>query len=456
MELMEMLSQSIATGRKAYFAAEERPAAFVAQSAYEASADGSACWHNCLGLGDNAAFMTYLKAYKNMAGKVQMVYIDPPFFSGARYDAVVRLDAPALAEPVMARHEAYQDIWKDGMGEYLSMLACRLYLIRDLLCREGTVWVHVDWHASHYVRLLLDEIFGADRFVNEIIWTYKSGGSTKKHFARKHDTIFVYSRTKAYYFQPLTEKSYNRDLKPYRFKGVQEYQDETGWYTMVNMKDVWQINMVGRTAGERTGYATQKPEALLQRIIACSTRAGDICADFFCGSGTLAAVAGKMHRRWLCCDAQRLAVGTTWQRVIGDMGADGEPILLLTAEPQEKKQEAAIVALDKKPYGDGQNRLIRLSLTGYRPEAAEAVPLAVEGKAAFRRIAQAGGLELVNGWSVDFHYDGQVHRPQQIMCRTQKGLVLSAEAVCQKDAWISVEVVDLLGNRSLTVLKGGL
>ena len=103
-------------------------------------------------------------------------------------------------------------------------------------------------------------------FVNEIIWTYKSGGSSKKHFARKHDTILVYSKTDKYYLSLPKEKSYNRGLKPYRFKGVEEFQDETGWYTMVNMKDVWNIDMVGRTSAERTGYATQKPEALLSSL----------------------------------------------------------------------------------------------------------------------------------------------------------------------------------------------
>lgn len=103
----------------------------------------------------------------------------------------------------------------------------------------------------------MDEIFGEDNFVNEIIWHYKSGGSGKRHFSRKHDTILVYSKTKKYYFLPDKEKSYNRGFKPYRFKGVKEYKDDMGWYTMVTMKDVWNVDMVGRTSSERTGYATQ-------------------------------------------------------------------------------------------------------------------------------------------------------------------------------------------------------
>ena len=231
----------------------------------EGSSNG---WKNLLALGENGAFMKALLQDENMAGQIQMVYIDPPFFSKSSYDAVIRLEgAGEDGKALSLKHPAYEDVWEKGLEQYLVMLTARLLLIRDLLSDEGTIWVHMDWHASHYVRILLDEIFGTERFLNEIIWTYKSGGSGKKHFSRKHDTVLVYSKTAHYYFQPLKEKSYNRGLKPYRFKGVEEFQDETGWYTMVNMKDVWQIDMVGRTSSERTGYATQKPEALLERIL---------------------------------------------------------------------------------------------------------------------------------------------------------------------------------------------
>ena len=160
------------------------------------------------------------------------------------------------------------------------MLCIRFYMMRDLLADEGCLWVHLDWHIVHYVKVLLDEIFGQKNFINEIIWNYKSGGSSKRHYARKHDTLLFYAKSPKYYFEAQKEKSYNRGYKPYRFKGVREYRDETGWYTMVNMKDVWQIDMVGRTSAERTGYATQKPEALLTRILESCTREGDIVCDF--------------------------------------------------------------------------------------------------------------------------------------------------------------------------------
>ena len=161
------------------------------------------------------------------------------------------------------------------------MLASRLLLMRELLSDDGVLCLHLDWHASHYARVLLDEIFGSENFVNEIIWNYKSGGSTNKRFSRKHDNILIYSRTKKFKFRPQKEKSYNRGFKPYRFKGVEEFQDDIGWYTMVNMKDVWSIDMVGRTSAERTGYATQKPKQLINRIIEAFTDEGDIVADVF-------------------------------------------------------------------------------------------------------------------------------------------------------------------------------
>ena len=245
-----------------------------------------------------------------MAGKIQMIYIDPPFFTKTDYDAVLK------AGDVNIRHKAYGDKWENGLSEYLKMLTVRLYLMRDLLADTGLIWLHLDWHVVHYAKIIMDEIFGEKNFVNEIIWNYKSGGAGKRHFSRKHDTVLVYAKSRNYRFYPLKEKSYNRDFKPYRFRGVKEYRDDLGWYTMVNMKDVWNIDMVGRTSRERTGYATQKPEQLIARMIACCTTEGDLCADFFCGSGTLPAVAASMGRCFIGCDKGSLAVESTISRLI--------------------------------------------------------------------------------------------------------------------------------------------
>jgi DNA modification methylase len=164
---------------------------------------------------------------------------------------------------------------------------------------------------------MADIIFGGDdHLINEVIWFYKSGGSSTKRFANKHDTLLFYAKNKKKYkFFPQEEKSYNRGLKPYRFKGVKEYRDDHGWYTIVNMKDVWEIPMVGRTASERTGYATQKPEALLERIILSCTEKGDVCMDPFGGSGTLAAVSRRLGRHWINIDNNIEAIETVAKRL---------------------------------------------------------------------------------------------------------------------------------------------
>lgn len=271
---------------------------------------------NILAYGDNISFMKYLINERDMKGKIKLIYIDPPFFSKSNYEATLKIKSDACGDGTekKVKQLAYRDVWEQGMEEYLTMLTSRLLLMHDLLTDDGTIWVHLDWHSVHYVKILMDDIFGDGNFINEIIWQYKSGGSSKKHFARKHDNILVYGKTKKYYLNLPKEKSYNRGLKPYRFKGVEEFCDDIGWYTLVNMKDVWNIDMVGRTAKERTGYATQKPEALLARIIEAGSCEGDTVADFFCGSGTLGIAAEKLGRRWICSDIGSAAADTCVRR----------------------------------------------------------------------------------------------------------------------------------------------
>ena len=199
----------------------------------EAAAD-----FNMLALGDNLDFMAYLLKERGMEGKINLIYVDPPFFSKSDYGSDIRLKSDKIEKIPIMRQKAYHDTWENGMEEYLKMLALRFFLMHRLLAGDGSLFVHLDWHAVHYVKILLDEIFGAKNFVNEVIWQYKSGGASRRCFARKHDNLLFYGKTRNYYFKPMQEKSYNRGFKPYRFKGVKEYRDETGWYTMVNRKDV--------------------------------------------------------------------------------------------------------------------------------------------------------------------------------------------------------------------------
>jgi len=225
---------------------------------------------------------------------IDLIYIDPPFNSNRNYSA------PAKG----VDHRHFSDKF-DGVDAYLHYMKPRLGELHRVLKPTGSFYYHCDWHASHYVKVLLDrpELFGYANFQNEIVWCYRSGGaSPRKRFSRKHDIILFYSKTGDYVFNGLREKSYNRGLKPYRFQGVEEYRDEAGWYTQVGMKDYWEINMVGRTSRERLDYPTQKPQALLERIVAAGSNEGDIVLDAFCGSGTALAAAQKLGRRWIGID----------------------------------------------------------------------------------------------------------------------------------------------------------
>ena len=266
-----------------------------------------------LALGDNVNYMRWLLA-NGYAGRFRLIYIDPPFFTKAKYNATVNVrDAEGASHKI--HHLAYDDRFERNLEYYIENMTVRLLLMKELLADDGLMWVHLDWHSSHYIKLLLDELMGEKNFVNEIIWSYKSGGSGKKHFSKKHDTILVYSKSSKYFINVPEEKSYNRGFKPYNFKGVKEYQDENGWYTLVNMKDVWTIDMVGRTSKERTGYATQKPLELMKRIISASSEDGDLVGDFFCGSGSFVQAAEQMGRKWVGCDNEELATAMAKKRL---------------------------------------------------------------------------------------------------------------------------------------------
>ncbi|MDE2750760.1 MAG: DNA methyltransferase [Chloroflexota bacterium] len=206
---------------------------------------------------------------------------------------------PALNEIIEAAYHAHTP----NMAAFLAFMSVRLIEINRILKPTGSLYLHCDPTANSYLRLMLDSIFGVDNFRNEIVWSYRSGGAGKRWFARKHDTILFYVKTDNYDFHVPTERSYNRDFKPYRFKNVKEYQDEEGrWYTLPSMRDVWEIPMVGRTSKERVGWTTQKPLKLYRRIVEASSNDGDIVLDPFCGCATTCIAAEQLGRQWVGID----------------------------------------------------------------------------------------------------------------------------------------------------------
>lgn len=405
---------------------------------------------NILANGDNLLFMKYLLEQKEMAGKINLIYIDPPFFSKANYGSELKLHSDKIKKIPVIKQKAYHDVWEDGMEEYLKMITIRLLLMKELLSEDGCLWVHLDWHSVHYVKILLDEIFGEKNFINEVIWTYKSGGVSKNYYARKHDTLLFYAKSQKYYFKAQQEKSYNRDFKPYRFKGVSEYRDEVGWYTMVNMKDVWQINMVGRTSAERTGYATQKPEQLIDRILESCTREGDLCADFFGGSGTLSAAADRMGRKWISCDIGELAAVNTHKRMVST-SKDG--YIFYTESNNLENKGNLKVRTDLQPPSVSDRMKLTVTLLEYQPNSFSSIPVEEKFLPVIKKIVKEDSLQLIDYWSIDFDYDLITFQPRLHFCKENEGIQISCDWLAKKFANIGIRCIDIFGNSTFQVIN---
>ncbi len=255
---------------------------------------------NALIHGDNLSVIARLAAH---GPAVDLIYIDPPFASGSDYRVVARrppsADAPETPGLVVA-DGGFGDRWDSGLLGYLSMLAPRLMLMKQTLAETGSIYVHVDWHASHWVRVLLDEVFGASAFCNEIAWLYGLGGSSPRRWPRKHDTIFWYAAVPgSQWFSPSMVPATSA-----RMRGQ-----------LKKAPDYWDIPALNNQAHERTGYPTQKPAALLQRIVESSCPPGGIVADFFAGSGTTAAVADSLGRSWISVDSGDAAIALASARL---------------------------------------------------------------------------------------------------------------------------------------------
>ena len=312
-------------------------------NAFNAALDGGS-WMNRLVYGDNLLTIQALLAgdpqtgLPSLGGKVDLIDIDPPFDSKADYRTKVVLPGVDIQQkPTVVEQFAYADTWEEGTISYLKMIYKRLILMKELLSDTGTVYVHIDWHIDSYVKIMLDDIFGKDNFRDQIIWYYPGGIKAVPHyFPRKHDCIYCYSKTNNYVFnnqrkgiednslysrwikysedgETITYKNFPRtdkvkfDMYVKRFisQNKREPKDEDVIYRFEGalVDDVWDdCPAVFRLLNEKTGYSTQKPASLLERIIKASSNEGDLVCDFFGGSGTTAAVAERLGRRWITCD----------------------------------------------------------------------------------------------------------------------------------------------------------
>ncbi len=289
-------------------------------------------WKNKLIWGDNKYVMSAL--LEKFAGKIDLIYIDPPFATGSDFTVTTQIGERNLdvtKEQSILEEKAYRDTWGKGIESYVAMMSDRLMIMKQLLSSRGTLYLHCDWHVNHYIRSILDDVFGPDSFINEIVWHYFGfKRKTARNFPRKHDTILVYGID--------DEHTWHVQFKPHRpeyvarFKKDKQgrlYRDDVnptgGGRRIIYLDDVegdivdsvWDdIPPVNPMGSERWNFETQKPERLLERIIKASSNEGGLVADFFCGSGTTLAVAEKLGRRWIGCDLSRYSTHITRKRLM--------------------------------------------------------------------------------------------------------------------------------------------
>ena len=328
-------------------------------------------WKNLLLHGD---CLDVIRNYQNiLREQVRLIYIDPPFLSGSNYTIKTRSRGNSLAADALKEEEAYSDRWEGGLEEYLEFIRVRLKAMKPLLKDDGSLWVHLDWHVSHYVKVILDELFGYSNFINEIVWKRtNSPKAQSRGFGSQHDVILLYANDAAKFRTQQVYKAHNeKSRRPYSYKdkkgkfrlieieaqGIQRtegrkqfewrgrtapylyrketlddwwnsgliYKSKNGRYTKkqyladvpgVPVSDLWiDINPVQGASKEYTGFLTQKPEALLERIIDSATKQGDMVADFFVGSGTTIVAAERMKRRWFACDSSEAALRIAKERL---------------------------------------------------------------------------------------------------------------------------------------------
>jgi len=272
---------------------------------------------NTLYCGDNLEVMRTLPD-----AFVDLIYLDPPFFSNKQYNVIWGDEAEI---------RSFEDRWEGGMESYISWMQDRLYEMRRILKETGSIYLHCDWHASHRLRVLMDDIFGGNNFRNEIIWQYRRWPAKQKNYQRMHDTILFYSKSNS------KERTFNVELRPLAditkkiHKGKKQKalvidghrwsKDQEELSEGTPIEDVWYIPTIAGHAKERFGYPTQKPEKLLERIIKVSSNEGDIVLDPFCGCGTTIAVAEKLKRQWIGIEISYTACELMKQRLIQDCHA---------------------------------------------------------------------------------------------------------------------------------------
>lgn len=272
-------------------------------------------WLNKLICGDNKLALSAL-AYGPLRneikkqGGIKLIYIDPPFNAGVNFPIKITVGKKKHSEI------AYSDVWGTKTSSFINMIYERLKLMHELLAEDGCIYLHCDWRLNSLLRIILDDIFKF--YINEICWHYTGGGRSDNYFSRKHDSIFIYSKSGFFKFNGDAIRIPYKSTSAYAKNGIIAHSGKKYMPNPLGTipDDVWNIPIINPLSKERTGYPSQKPEALLCRIIKASSNEGDLIADFFCGSGTLPCVAEKLNRKWIAVDLGKFAINTTRKRVL--------------------------------------------------------------------------------------------------------------------------------------------
>jgi DNA modification methylase len=392
------------------------------------------------------------------AGRVNLIYMDPPFATGLDFTSAVRLPGATHA----IRRTAYRDSWPD-LDAYLCWMDETLALLRELLAENGALLLHCDWRAEGMLRLLLDDIFGADNFRNAIVWSYRTGGASRREsLARKHDTILLYARSPRFHVRAQMERQYLR--KPFmgsRCDAEGRYYVDTllrdtleGEITCVGADETltcYNVRPVLNVARERQDYPTQKPLGLLRLLLTLASDPGDLVLDCCCGSGATPLAAESLDRRWIAADASPLAIQTTRKRLLSLAAL--RPFVVQRPVLEESIAEQQVEDISGPSFAIEQSGgTVTVRLTGYTPPPASILATDTSSESALN------GLRYLDSWSADWAWDGAIfhHCAHAVRARTgsrELSITLAHTYAAPGRYTIAIQTVDLAANEATRTVE---
>ena len=423
-------------------------------------------WQNLLIWGENEVVINSLRS--KFINKISLIYIDPPFATGGDFNLKIQIGENGK----FVNEIAYIDKWKKGLESYLSFLQQRLVLMKELLTVNGSIYVHLDWHISHYVKLMMDEIFGINNFRNEIVWAYPAASAkTRKFFIRSYDTILFYTKSEEYVFNddPNIYMEYSNRVKNalkkdehgiFYYRGGSHNGKKLSRKVYVKQKgifprDVWNdIPYIRANVNEYQGFSTQKPERLLKRIILASSNENDLVADFFCGSGTTLSVAEKLSRRWIGCDSNYHAIHMSKKRILNISSSNDilkwkqkynknpHPFQISGMDKiEDQNQESPKLGLEIKQ----NNNMVTVELTNYVIPKNKILPTKIKEKISVFS-------DWIDYWAIDYYKKEKFFTNMWISYRTPKKRKLELKSnpfLYEKPGIykLSIKIIDIFGTQ---------